>query len=84
MFKRIKKEYKKKPSSRQQQRAFKNQPTVPKSKPHDNNIAKVPEVEIEESIKKAIATATQTDRGNNKHQASVCLVCDMHRAKKEL
>ena len=28
------------------------------------------------SIKKAIATATQTDRGNNKHQASLCLVCD--------
>ena len=69
-------EYKKKPNSLQQQQAFKNQPTVPKSKPHDNNIAKGPEVEIEELIKKAIATVTQTDRGNNKHQASVCLVCD--------
>ena len=58
---------KRQPSSRQQQNAFNNQPTVPGSEPHDNDIAKRPEVEIEESIKKAITTTTRTDRGNNKH-----------------
>ena len=37
---------------------------------------KRPEIEIEGSIKKAQTSAIRTHRGDNKHQALVCLVCD--------
>ena len=37
---------------------------------------KLPEIEIEESIEKAQTSAICTYRGDNKHQALVCLVCD--------
>ena len=37
---------------------------------------KRPEIEIEVSIKKAQTSAIRTHRGDNKHQALVCLVCN--------
>ena len=37
---------------------------------------KIPEVTIESLMKKAIEYVTRTHRGNNKHKASVCVICD--------
>ena len=37
---------------------------------------KQPEVEKEDSVKKAIASATRTERGDNKYQGSACVICD--------
>lgn len=53
------------------------QPVTPNTQ---NNVPdasrKIPEVTIEGLMKKAIEYVTRTHRGNNKHKASVCVICD--------
>ena len=42
----------------------------------DDNTTIGPKHSIEESVERGIKLVTCTHRGNNKHQASVCIICD--------
>ena len=42
----------------------------------DDNTTIGPKMSINESVKRGIKLVTHTYRGNNKHQASVCIICE--------
>ena len=42
----------------------------------DDNTTIGPKISIKESVKRRIKLVTHMYRGNNKHQASVCIICD--------
>jgi hypothetical protein len=67
---------KKRADEKHQQRRMLNDQLSLLNKPDQDEQPQRPTVSIDESVKKALETILRTHRGDNKHRASVCLVCD--------